>query len=265
MRDYMTTQYLIEYVYYYPVPEMQPHNVTSLTTDYTGMVNVGMVEQSALQQITFSGSNIGFNITPQAYVSWYNNNLSAINSSANASQFKTMYNALTSPLNGYSSQIAYTDYYLQTEGYSFVPYSSASQYQTSSSPPINPVTSYGLTTNNLYAMILTSGGQAVTGGTNIVTGQKAPTTTTITSTIASQIANTDTNTADNNQQINIQTPSQIAQQTTGGQAVTEIATTANNTASNIGKTLSQNELPILFVVGAVAVSIMAIAVIVVFK
>lgn len=270
------TDYIVEYVYYYPPSNMIPSKVTYLSTDYTGMVVISFVNQSPIQQIEATGNSYTINITPQAYVTWYNDQLQYINASNNASEFTTMLNALNSPTEGYATQILATENFLSTEGYYFIPYSQKNNYINAvGSNPIDPSVSYGLTTDNLYVLIKSAtSGKSNTGGYNLVQGSilqntspqpnKTPNQAPQYILTIPQNQNVASTSATNNQiqQLNdILTPPEINQQTGTGEAVT----TANNAAKGISNWASQQELPILFVVGAVAVSIIGIAVIMVFK
>jgi len=158
----MANDEIIEWVYW-AVPDVQPNQITGLTTDTSGMVvmtiqtgiegPLGLWAPLATQLFTV----IQVRVTPQAYISWYTNKLSAISASKNASIFTFLYNTLNASCihNGksFATSIEYTTFYLQQYNYYWKPLAGLNigNYDNLAGAPTSQL--YGLTTNQLYALI----------------------------------------------------------------------------------------------------------------
>lgn len=273
---------ITEYVYYWPPAQMTPSSVVGLNSDEIGMIIVDFaVYNNVASQIEsgattlFGGTAVGLNqytitITPQAFVGWYQQNLSTIKTLKDYSLIQNIYQFLTSPYQGLQSELAYVDFYLSNEGYYWKPYSQAQNGIASgtlalSSSVLDP-TKDGLTSNNLYALIKAiASGSAVSGGINPSAGITQPTVSTTPLTIAqnTQIANTTAQANSTVQNDITLTPSQLSEGVAGTQANSTITKTVETVTTTVNKALSQSEIPILIGLGLIAVAAIAIAVVVV--
>ncbi len=160
------TEEFIEYVYYYP-PYLDPSNINSITLDNYGMVAINYtltLAQQVAQPTTINdpvvgifewalGETVNLNMTPQAYVNWYNNNKSSISSSNNNTLLTNFYNQMISPTGNYPNQQAATSAANYAAGYQFIPFS---QYNSSGKAVITDAILHGFLEANqseLYAMV----------------------------------------------------------------------------------------------------------------
>jgi hypothetical protein len=243
-----------EYVYYYPPGDMLPTAVTGLNTDFEGMIVVNVAKGvislfGATNSMAFGNllNSEQFTITPQAYQSWYKNNLSAINSMSDHSTLDFVYNSLTPNL------VQTDDQVLATQGFYWVSYSQANSGKYAIPYGISdPVKSFGLTSNNLYALVKSASVGNAVSVTSTVTGQTATpantystvtTGATLTPAQSQQIASSATGANTSvSQSLNL-TSSQLALGTPAGQISNDISTgftTVATDLNNIGKAISSD-------------------------
>ncbi len=239
---------IIDFVYYYPPPNVYPNELSNISQDIYGMIIFDLVngtETPIGNSLALGYSQTQIKMTPQAYTAWYNNNLSAITQSSMYNIFKFYYT--TNP-----QATTSTDTYLSKNGFYWKPYNSNYQslYNVLSSAT-NP-TAEGYTTNQLYMLIkpqadtisytpTTAGGFTV----NQTPTQSAQT-------LADQ-NNLNTQVATSI----ITSPQQVYNDTPQGQIQKGVV----NTASNIGKTISNPffDLEVYGLVGLLILGIVFVA------
>ena len=161
---------IIQFVYYYP-PEsfnsfslngnpVRPEAITAINTyQPSGLIEI-KVDLSLIGDyyITYLPQTVAtIYVTPEAYVNFCNNYPEYVNYPL----LTFMYNYCITPIreNGivYQTQNDYVSYWLQNNGFYFIPYSQLSgfvnQGNNIASTAINPVTEYGFTSENLYLLV----------------------------------------------------------------------------------------------------------------
>ena len=155
------TKEIMQYVYYYP-PNINANDILNISTDgYTGNIEI-----TYNNTFTAGGTMIGKNVvsiftTPTGFINWYTNNRGSIATMGGwlMTTLTDIYTALTSPVvnagitysNAEQQQIAYYD----SMNFTLIPYAINTGY-TVSPTAINPVSTYGLTSNELYMLLLTN-------------------------------------------------------------------------------------------------------------
>lgn len=169
---------LIQFIYYYPPIQMNVNNIAGIASDgYTGMISIAInpnvIVSNIAQTIDVQGAELIF-LTPQSFVSWYNNTPAA----TTASVLTTIYNYLTSPTTvasvNYENVQAYDDDYLSEQGFYTLPYSELTTFSADANyqiapSAINPVTSYGFSSNELYLLVRNPARATVSASTIVST------------------------------------------------------------------------------------------------
>ena len=206
---------LVEYVYYVVPSNISVNSVSGVTNDTIGMV----IMHVTLGNYIFGGlKQFNINVTPQAFIGWYNQNSPNMTKST-MQYYSSIVNSLNSPINGYSSDISYTDTIDYQEGFRFLPYSQVSSFGLIiPNNVIDPVANYGFTSNNLYAVYK-----------ELNNGKPNSTTLSINNTSTTNIPNNNYNST---------TPNY-----TNSQNINLANTTTNlNNAQGVTQTLTQNQL-----------------------
>ena len=155
------TKEIMQYVYYYP-PNINPNDILNISTDgYTGNIEI-TYNNTFTAGGTMTGKNlVNIFTTPTGFVNWYINNRGAIINVGGwlMTTLTDIYTALTSPV--VNAGITYSDAeqqqiaYYDKMNFTLIPYAINTGY-TVSPTAINPVTTYGLTSNELYMLLLTN-------------------------------------------------------------------------------------------------------------
>lgn len=162
----MTTK-ILQYVYYYP-PSFNVNSIQAISTDgYTGNIEIIYNDTVYIGDLGIGKNLIDIFITPEGYKSWYQNNYKEI-SNTSTYLFETLqniYNFVSGPVTYQGKQYATDEdeqiaYYEQMQ-MAMIPYEANPTYSISSSA-INPAKDYGLTTNNLYMLTISSTSQVST-------------------------------------------------------------------------------------------------------
>lgn len=152
---------IMQYVYY-ALPNINPAQIIDISSDgYTGIVEITYNNSLVLENYTIGKNIVSVFTTPQGFVNWYVNNRAAILSAPEniMSVLTAQYESMISPIteNGitYSNNEQMQIAYFNSTGYTLIPYSINTNYAVSPAA-INPITTYGLTTNELYMLLLTT-------------------------------------------------------------------------------------------------------------
>ncbi len=158
------TTTIIQYIYY-ALPNIQPAQIINISSDgYTGIVEIAYNNSFVLDNYTIGSHITTIFTTPQGFINWYVNNRALILSAPQniSSVLTAQYNSMTTPIteNGitYSNNEQMQSAYFQANGFSIIPYTINTSYAVSPSA-INPATTYNLTTNELYMLLLTTSKQ----------------------------------------------------------------------------------------------------------
>jgi len=159
---------IMQFVYYYPPSEMTPEDISAIGGDgYYGFIlvniDLGSIAGTNIVFMPNANQTAQFVITPEAYTTWYNNNLQQAQENTT---LQTIYTAESEPVNGYENANAEVTAYLEKQGFYWKPYVSnyASLYNVDSSA-INPVNE-GLSSDNLYMLIRSASASSQATGNN---------------------------------------------------------------------------------------------------